>query len=69
MESVWEPYELAITAYALTLVNSPSKEVAAKMLERHARVAGTIRTTERDGYANVIKGIRLCVNVIILPHM
>ncbi|XP_047502417.1 complement C3-like [Penaeus chinensis] len=39
LESVWEPYELAITAYALTLVNSPSKEVAAKMLERQARVA------------------------------
>lgn len=37
LEHLWEPYELAITTYALTLVASPEKEVAVKMLEAHGR--------------------------------
>nr|XP_027238444.1 uncharacterized protein LOC113829465 [Penaeus vannamei] len=56
LQSLWEPYELAITAYALALVNSPSKEVAAKMLERQARVAEynpELTPTVEDQYERV----------------
>ncbi|ROT84000.1 hypothetical protein C7M84_022789 [Penaeus vannamei] len=54
LQSLWEPYELAITAYALALVNSPSKEVAAKMLERQARVAdGKIHWSKKAIESNV----------------
>ncbi|XP_042874715.1 CD109 antigen-like [Penaeus japonicus] len=54
LESVWEPYELAITAYALTLVNSQGKETAAKMLEGQARVAdGKIHWSKKAIESNV----------------
>ncbi|KAG7167134.1 CD109 antigen-like 1 [Homarus americanus] len=37
LDQLWDPYDLAITTYALTLVGSPEREVALKMLEAYAR--------------------------------
>lgn len=37
-----DPYALAITTYALELAQSPKREDAAKMLQKHAIVDGTI---------------------------
>lgn len=45
LDQLWDPYEMAITTYALNTVGSTEKEVALKILEAMAK-----RSAGKEGY-------------------
>ncbi|XP_069950501.1 CD109 antigen [Cherax quadricarinatus] len=59
LDQLWDPYEVAITTYALTLVGSTEKEVAFKMLEAHARTSDNRMHWSREA---IVSNVRLREN-------
>ncbi|XP_064122031.1 thioester-containing protein 1 allele S1-like [Macrobrachium nipponense] len=52
VDALWDPYDLAITTYALHVVGSPEKEVAVKKLESYAKVTGSMTHWSRAAIAS-----------------
>ncbi|XP_068239791.1 CD109 antigen-like [Palaemon carinicauda] len=52
VDELWDPYDLAITTYALHVVGSTEKEVAITKLESYAKVTGSMTHWSRTAIAS-----------------